>query len=542
MKRLAFARIAQETNALSPVTTSLADFESSHYLEGDALLAAITAGREVSGLYRKVELAGFVAAARERRAEIEPVAILSAWAPSSGPLSVACFEALEDRLLEGVRRAHRDRPLAGMYLCMHGAMGVHGIVDPESRLLRGVRALLGGAPVVVSHDLHGNLTRARVEAADAIVAYQTNPHRDHARTGRKAGRILIGTALGELRPTMAWRTLPMILGGGSTIDFLAPMRAVFRRMQRAERRAEALAASTFMVHPWNNDPNLGWSTAVVTDGDLAAADRLADELAELCWERRHDQPPAFPTASEAITAARASWVRRKLGCVTIAEASDVVTAGAPGDSTHLVRALLAEASGLLTYCAVRDPQAVAALWDRAAGDHVALPIGGTLDPASSPPLPVEGTIVSKHDRRGFGKTVVLAVRHLRIVITAGPAMVMRPAFYTDLGLSIWKADIVVVKNFFPFLIFFLPYNRKTLFVRTQGRSDFDAAFQLTFDGPMHPRDAVEGWRARDHDRRGLEQPSGPAEPSGPDELAADRSATPGADQGATPTPVASTAN
>jgi microcystin degradation protein MlrC len=533
MKRIAFARIAQETNALSPVTTTLHDFEASHYLEGDALLAAITAGREVSGLYRKVELAGFVAAARERKAEIEPIALLSAWAPSSGPLSAACFEVLEDRLLESVRRAQRQGPLAGMYLCLHGAMGAHGIADPESRLLRGVRAVLGGAPLVVSHDLHGNLTRARVEAADAIVAYQTNPHRDHARTGHKAGRIVIGAALGELRPAMAWRTLPMILGGGSTIDFLAPMRAVFRRMRRMELGGEALAASTFMVHPWNSDPNLGWSTAVVTDGELAAADRLADELAAMCWERRHAQPPAFPAAGEVIASARRAWLRRRLGCVTIAEASDVVTAGAPGDSTHLVRALHAEARGLLTYCAVRDPQAIAALWDRADGDHVALPIGGTLDPESSPPLPVEGTLVSKHERRGFGRTAVLAVDHLRIVITEGPAMVMRPAFYTDLGLSIWKADIVVVKNFFPFLIFFLPYNRKTLFTRTRGRSDFDAAFQLTFDGPMHPRDVVLDWRERDRQRRGVDP--GPGLAPGP-ELGptGEDGAAPAVDQGARP--------
>ncbi|HEX2685244.1 MAG TPA: MlrC C-terminal domain-containing protein, partial [Kofleriaceae bacterium] len=263
-------------------------------------------------------------------------------------------------------------------------------------------------------------------------------------------------------------------------------------------------------HPWNSDPNLGWSTAVITDRDHAAADRLADELAELCWERRHAQPPAFPTASEVIARARQAWIRRRFGCVTIAEASDVVTAGAPGDSTHLVRALLAEAKGLVTYCAVRDPQAIASLWGRPTGARVALSIGGTLDPASSPPVPVEGTIVSKHDRRGFGKTVVFAVDHLRIVITEGPAMAMRPAFYTDLGLSIWKADIVVVKNFFPFLISFLPYNRKTLYARTHGRSDFDAAFHLTFDGPMHPRDVVEGWRARDRARRGVDAPSGPA--------------------------------
>lgn len=499
MKRIAFARIAQESNSLSPVATTLADFESSHYLAGDALYRAVTDGPEVPGFFKRAELAGFVQAARERKHEIEIVPILSAWASSGGPLSKDCFETLEERVLEALRRAG---PIDGMYFCLHGAMGVHGVADPESRLLRSARAALRGAPLVTSHDLHGNITRARVEAADAIVAYQTNPHRDHAKVGRKAGRILIGTVLGELRPTMAWRTLPMILGGGKTIDFLAPMRAVFRRMKRAEQ-GEALAASTLMCHPWNDDPQLGWSTVAVTNNDAAGAERLADELAEMCWARRHEQPPAFAGASEGIAEARAARVRRKLGCVVMSDASDVVTAGAPGDSTHLLRALLNEATGLLTYAAVRDPQAIETLWPRAEGERVALSIGGTLDPARSAPLPVEGKIARKVEQHGFGRTVVLEVEHMRIVITEGPSMVMRPSFYTGVGLSPWKADIVMVKNFFPFLMFFLPYNRKTIFVRTEGTTNFDAAFQLGFDGPMHPRDVVDDWRERDEQRRGL---------------------------------------
>ena len=72
--------------------------------------------------------------------------------------------------------------------------------DPESAADPRGAPVLGGAPIVVSHDLHANLTRARVEAADAIVAYQTNPHRDHASIGQKAGRIVIGTVLGEIKP------------------------------------------------------------------------------------------------------------------------------------------------------------------------------------------------------------------------------------------------------------------------------------------------------------------------------------------------------
>jgi len=448
--RLAFARIMQETNALSPVATELLDFESSHYKTGDELLRSVSpGGHEVEGFFKRAELAGFVEACRATGGKAVPVPVLSAWASSSGPLTRACFDTLLDRMCDGIRRAGA---VDGVYLCLHGAMGVTGLRDPETVLLRAAREAAGGAPVVTTHDLHGNLTQARVDAAEAIVAYATNPHRDHAKRGRRAGDILIRALQDEVVPTMRWRSLPMILGGGRTVDFLSPMNVVFRRMRAMERDPRVLAASTFMVHPWNDDPGLGWSSVVVT-------------------------------------------------------------AGAPGDSTHLVRALIEQGAGLRTYAAIRDPDAIEALWPREVGAEVELAVGARLDPVRSTPLTVRGTIVGRHERQGFRRSVVLAIGDVRLVITEGPAMVMRPSFYRDVGLSPWKADVIVVKNFFPFLLFFLPYNRKTIFVRTRGTTDFEAAFDLVFDGPVHPRDAVDDWRPRDALRRGLAAaaPARPAE-------------------------------
>lgn len=499
MTRIAFARIMQETNALSPVSTELHDFESAHYLEGQALLDAATVGPEVAGFFKKAELAGFCGAARE--AGVEPVPVLSAWASSNGPLSLSCFGTLTERLVDGIERAHRAEKLDAVYLALHGAMGTHGMIDPETQIVRAVRDVVGkDVPIVSSHDLHGNVTRGRIDALDALVAYHTNPHRDHAKTGARAAKLAIGLARREIETVTAWRSLPLILGGGTTMDFLAPMRAIFRRMKQAERSGEVYGASTFMVHPWQNNPALGWSTVVV-GRDYKSAESLAEELAERCWEARHKQPPRFAGASEAVAVAKSASVRRKLGCVTMADASDVVTAGAPGDSTHLLKALIEEGQGLRTYAAIRDPATVAALWDSPVGERVVREIGGTLDPESSQPLPVTGVIESKHDRPGFGRTVVLRVDHVSIVVTTGPAMVMRPSFYTEVGLSPWKADVCVVKNFFPFLLFFLPYNRKTIFVKTNGTTDFDAAFRLEFDGPVFPKDPVDDWHVCDRLRR-----------------------------------------
>ena len=64
--RIAFARIAQETNALSLVRTTTDDFRASHFLEGTKLLSACGRfGYEAPGFLRNAELSGFVRAARE---------------------------------------------------------------------------------------------------------------------------------------------------------------------------------------------------------------------------------------------------------------------------------------------------------------------------------------------------------------------------------------------------------------------------------------------------------------------------------------------
>jgi microcystin degradation protein MlrC len=102
---------------------------------------------------------------------------------------------------------------------------------------------------------------------------------------------------------------------------------------------------------------------------------------------------------------------------------------------------------------------------------------------------------------GLGRLVVLDLGPVKLVLTELAAFSVKPAFYTDLGLPILQADVVVVKNFFPFRLFYLPYARKTIYVKTKGITDFDAAYALPFTDAMHPRDAVEDWRPADRRRR-----------------------------------------
>ncbi len=498
-RRIAYARIAQESNCFSPVLTTVEDFRRTHWLEGEVLGEACSPrGVEARGFMKHGELTGFVDAMREA-GNVEPVPLFSGWAIPSGPLDRDAFSELSGRLEQELRRA---RPLDGVLLCLHGAMGAIGVRDPDTELVRAARRGAGlGVPIAVTHDLHANLTRERVMESDVIVSYRTNPHRDHRRTGLVAGRSLLAMLNGKAQPTTAWRSLPILLGGGTTVDVLPPVRSIFQRLEAMHRDPRVLTASALMCHPWNDEPRLGWSTLVSTDGEQALADDLADELAERCWAVRHQQPPSFPGPREAIEQARAATIARRLGTVVLSDASDVVSAGAPGENTRLLAALLADATDMLSYVPLRDPEVVTALFDKPEGARVRVSVGGKLHPSGGTALEVLGRIQQKLVHHALGRMVALDLGHVKLVLTEGHAMAVKPEFYGDIGLSPWRADIVVVKNFFPFRIYFAPMARKVIYVRTEGVTDLDAAFRLKFDGPMWPRDAVREWRSTDARRR-----------------------------------------
>ena len=359
-------------------------------------------------------------------------------------------------------------------------------------------------PIGITLDLHGNVTKGLIDRVQILQGYRTNPHRDHADVGARVGRLLVRAVLGEIRPQLGWRSLPMLLGGSPTLDFWPPMRAIFRRMDELEQNdARVLAVTVMTVHPWNAHRELGWSTIVVTDNARELADRHADELAERCWAVRAAVPPRFEGPSEAIAAARAAPLR-KLRFAVFADASDVVSAGAPGENTALLRALLAEGAGLVSYVPLRDPELVARLWrEHRVGEHVNVVVGGKLDPKHNEPLALSAEIVRMPETPGIGRMVVLRTADVYLIVVEGPALAIRPSFFRNAGLRMRDVDILVVKNFFPFLLFFAPYARLVRFVRTRGVTDFDVANELVFAGPVHPKDHVDDWRTADRRRRSL---------------------------------------
>jgi microcystin degradation protein MlrC len=483
---VAMAEIAQETNSFSPVLTTIRDFEPLGLLYGQEVMDR--------GATKDTALGGFVQAIADHgEGQVSILPILRAKAISGGPVERAVYERFKKELLDGLRAApHLD----GVYLALHGAMGVEGMRDPEGDLLGAIRAELGDAiPIGVSHDLHANVTQARARLATFIVGYKTNPHRDFYRTGYDSGKIMAGTVLGRIHPVMAVRKMRLLKGGGMNIDFLAPMTRLFRFMRKAEREKGVLSVSTFPVHIWLDDEELGWTTVAVTDGNTELAEKTADAIADVAWSIRAVPHTKSYTAEAAVAVAKKRWLARKTGTLVICDVADAVGAGAPGENTWILKALLEGAPELVSYVPIRDAEVARELWGKAPGEKVTVSVGGKLETKFNRPLEFSGAIVREVEG-ALGKTVILRDRGVYLIVSELAPAVAKPSFFTDLGLRVGKADIVVVKNLFPFRFSFIAWNRGTLDVETAGTSGVDV-FSLGYTKiprPIYPLDDIASWR------------------------------------------------
>jgi microcystin degradation protein MlrC len=337
-----------------------------------------------------------------------------------------------------------------------------------------------------------------VGATDIMQAYRTNPHWDLAPTGFRAGNRLIRALRGQVRPVHAWRKLPMVLGGGITIDFFAPMRAIFRWMKRIERDPRVLNVSLFMVHPYTAAEDLGWAVHVCTDGDQALAESLATELADRAWAERKAALPPMRQVDEALDEVRSSLWRR-LGPVTLVDVDDIVGAGAPGGNTHFVQALVRDDRGLRAFVPVHDPALVDEAWDAPIGARRSLVLSGTPG-YDQPEVSLDATIAARAETE-FGRTLRLDVGSFHVAVTERPPLPIHPRFWADLGLSARDADLIVQKNFFHYRMFYATTSFRHLPVVSAGATSLERVRTRSYRVPTFPGVDVADWREHDAELR-----------------------------------------
>ena len=335
--RVAIGGFQHETNTFAPVKADYAAFEQADswpgLSRGEALFGA------VAGM--NLPIAGFVAAA----GDLDLVPVLWCAATPSAQVTEDAFERVAGELIEGIRIAKPD----AVYLDLHGAMVAEHTEDGEGLLLARLRAEVGDIPIVVSLDLHANVTEAMMASGAAFVAYRTYPHIDMDETGARVADLLRKiVASGQMRSHM--RKLDFLIPLTSQCTLVAPARNLYDNLS-ADLGDDLWSLSFAMGFPPADIAECG--PAVFGFGaDQAAVTRAVDALADeiSARERAFDQPLLPP--GDAVSRAMAN---DKPGPVVIADTQDNPGAGGNSDTIGMLHALAQGGAKGAVMAIVYDP-------------------------------------------------------------------------------------------------------------------------------------------------------------------------------------------
>jgi microcystin degradation protein MlrC len=492
MMRIATIHIGQETNDFNPVPTTLDDFKAFGLYEGPEILARMKAVGQVGGCVDAVAAEGLA---------VEWVPIVSAWAMAGGRLTTEARLFFEERIGTGLRNAGRIDALAAH---LHGAAAAEGVDDVEGAQLAICRAVLGpDVPIVLSLDHHANITRQMVALSTAIVGHRTQPH-DIYDTGRLAGQMLVRILRDKARPAMAWRKLRLITHQEQFLTSKGPMKVWFDRARALEADPRVLHVGNYPMQPWLDVAEGGWATIVVTDGDRALAERLAEESADLAWSMRAEfmRKDAVPV-DEAVRMADAA----DRGVVVLSDTGDTVFGGAAGDSNLILESILRLGIAGRALVPLIEPQSVAELVAAGEGAEVALALGGKQSPAFFTPLKVAGRVRKIADGRvkvavfqqpefDQGRTVIFDVGPVTLMLSERTGAAGNvPEVYRWFGIEPTDYKMAVLKTASNFQ-FFDAIGSRVIRVDTggPGQSDVVGLPWRRVPRPMYPMEEPTSWR------------------------------------------------
>ena len=448
--RLLLATMSHETNTFSPVPTRTERF----CRNGTTLLV----GQEAVDFYRGTGtcMGGYLAVAEEAGATV--VVPVCASAPPSGPVESEAYETFCTLITEAVAQGGFD----GIWLDLHGAMVTDRFDDGEGELLRRIRAIDPVTPLCVAYDMHANVFDAMVANAQVVTGYQTYPHIDQRQTAERAARALLRVMRGDVKPTSAWRSAPMLPHVMAQGTHQAPNKDLQALCAQWEASGRALAASLFVGFPHADVEMAGLSAVVVTDNDPAAAQAMADELISAAWAARRDFMFEIEPLEASVRRAKALGAPDQLPVVLL-DHYDNCASGGTMDTTDTLREIIRQELDDVVFFGIYDPAAVQQAVAAGVGATVTLTIGAKLPmpqlPVASTPLTVTGTVqtISSGSFRlkggltpglqiYMGTTVVLDTGRVQIVLLSRHIEPTAQEMLQVLGIDPARKKYVAIKS------------------------------------------------------------------------------------------------
>ncbi len=376
--RIAIAQFSHETCTFCPDRTTIASLEP-YVLRGRGMI------RKLRGVPNYVN--GFLNIL-EPYNNIEIVPIISvgmAPGPYTSWFTPECFNKYCTEIQQGLKQAG---PLDGVLLALHGAMAVEGVPKPEAEIARRVRQIVGDIPVMVTLDLHANEDEELTQATTAVFVLKTYPHLDSQEIGEAAAMCLLDTITGKVKPTQALKKPHIVSASIFQASDFHPMKTLYDMCRQWEEHEDVICVSVAPGFAYADVPDIGMSVIAVTDNDLELAQKITAEISATAWNLRESLNQKLPKTKQAVSKVM-QLIADKKGPVLIADGADRT-----GDSTHVLKELLAQGAQNFGIPGIADPQAAAYLAaNHQVGDKVTIKIGGWASEYSGDPVEVTGEII-----------------------------------------------------------------------------------------------------------------------------------------------------
>ncbi len=503
MPRIAIIGLHLEANAFAPPTVE-ADFRAQCWEEGCAIarLARTPTSHlpgELPGFFARMDATGDWTAV--------PIAVWGA--PPGGPIDQALFLRMLDFAQARLTAA---LPVDAVYVPSHGASSATGDEDSDGTLVALVRRVVGPrVPIVVTHDLHCNVSDRLAATADSLIAYRTNPHVDMAERAAEAAdmvRLLLSGVRVHthfVRLPLAPPTVTLLTAEGPYADLIREAEATMAR------EPDVLNVSVTGGFVFSDLPKCGMAVSTTARSPQAAREH-ALRIARLAWADRARHTRRLLSLDETVALARDTRQR-----IILSDSADNPGGGGRGNTAWLLEALhQARVPGVVLGLFV-DPALAAEA--HAAGMGAVFEARFNREPSQfSRPFTARARVAALTNGQGVGRRGTMAQRAFNLGVSArltlegsGLEVVVislrrqchEPRTLEMHALDLSAARVIVVKSRGHFRAGFDEFAppERIFEVDTPGlTSPVLANFAWKrLPRPVFPLDAEAGWPAADHD-------------------------------------------
>ncbi len=464
MKRIGLAGLHHETNTFSP---ELATFDI--FLEPDNW-PGLTRGLDYFTTFKQgnIPTVGFL----QNITDVELLPLTWANAEPSGKVTQAAYETIVDYILIDLKKA---LPLDALYLDLHGAMVCQHLDDGEGELLKRIRKIVGNElPIIITHDLHANVSDTTFALSDCIISYRTYPHVDMAETGKRAAKQLKKQLINNKKPFKAIRRLPFLIPMTTQCSLISPNKDIYAYLECLEQETRTL----FSFNPGFPLADTDYtSPTILAYGE--SADQVEQELTQLYhFIMQQKSKFCLKLYSEQQAIDYFKQQHQTKHTFIFADTQDNPGCGGLSNTMGIFHSLIENNITNTAVAIICDPNAAEIAHDHAIGDLIELEIGNKFKGQFSIKNLSNGKFIGTGDfykdlSINLGKMALLEHNGIYLIISTRKMQAADQAIFYHMGLKPTDFDLLVLKSSVHFRADFENIAENIIVVKSPGENIAD---------------------------------------------------------------------